>query len=61
MDCAHGICAPVPLFCFRNRINGNFDIVSGDAIESQAEVVEGGFPCISARGYIIISKVYIYY
>ena len=62
---AHGICAPFPLFCFpdfsRKVINCNCDIVSRDVRESLVEVVEGGFPCIIARGYIIISKVRIYY
>ena len=59
---AHGICAPFPLFCCENGRNGNCEIVSGDARESRVEVVEGGVvPRISARGYIIISKVYIYY
>ena len=33
--------------------------LSGDARESRFEVVEGGFPRISAREYIIISKVKI--
>ena len=62
---AHEICAPLPLLCFpdfsRKVINCNCDIVSRDAIESRVEVVEGEFPRISARGYIIISKVHIYY
>ena len=58
---AHGICAPFPLFFFENGRNGNCEIVSRDARESRVEVVEGGVPRISARGYIIISKVYIYY
>ena len=58
---AHGICAPFHLFRCENGRNGNSDIVSGDARESRLEVVERGFPRISARGYIIISKVKIYY
>ena len=32
-----------------------------DEIESQGGVVERRFPCLSARGYIIISNVNIYY
>ena len=47
--------------CLQKVRNGNFDIVSGDARDSRVEVVERGFPRISARGYIIISKVNIYY
>ena len=36
-----------------------FEGLSGDTREIQFKVVEGGFPCISALGYIIISKVKI--
>ena len=62
---AHGICAPFLFFFFpdflRKVINCNCDIVSRDVIESRVEVVEGGFPRISVQGYIIVSKVHIYY
>ena len=52
-----------PLFCcccqaYEKR---QFGGLSGDARESRIEVVEGGFPRISVGGYIIISKVNIYY
>ena len=48
------------LFC-ENRRNENRDIVGRDARESRVKVVEGELPRISAQGYIIISKVKIYY
>ena len=43
--------------------NGYFSVERGCDIKSRScvKVVEGGFPHISARGYIIISKVNIYY
>ena len=48
-----------PLFCCHAFENFQFGGLSGDARESQIEVVEEGFPHISARGYIIIPKVNI--
>ena len=52
----------VMMSCLLAKINKwKFGGMSGDARESQVIVVEGGFPRISARGYIIISKVKIYY
>ena len=50
-----------PLLCCHARKKWQLGGLSGDARESRVEVVEGGFPRISARGYIIISKVNIYY
>ena len=50
-----------PFFCCHVCEKWKFGGLSGDARESRVEVVEGGFPCISARGYIIISKANIYY
>ena len=52
-----------PLFCLLHCCRAcekwQFGGLSGDARESRVEVIEGGFPRISARGYIIISKVEI--
>ena len=45
----------------KNGRNGNCGIVSGNTREILVEVVEGGFPRIISRGYIIIYKVNIYY
>ena len=60
MERADGLCDfPFVLFSYLQK--WKFGGLSGDARESRVEVVEGGFPCISARGYIIISKVNIYY
>ena len=50
---SHG-CCDFPLV-----LKWQFGGLSGDASESRVEVVEGGFPRISVRGYIIISKVKI--
>ena len=49
------------LFCCRACEKWQFGGLSGDVRESRVEVVEGGFPRISAREYIMISKVKIYY
>ena len=43
-----------PLFCCNACEKWKFGGLSGDARESRVEVVEGGFPRISPRGYIII-------
>ena len=48
-----------PCVMLKNGRNGNCNIVSGDARESRVEVVEGGYPQIGARGYIIVSKTKI--
>ena len=48
-----------PLFCCHACENWQLGGLSGDARESRVKVVERGFPPISARGYIIISKVKI--
>ena len=45
------------LFCCQDCKKCQSVGLSGDARESRVEVVEGGFPRISARGHIIISKV----
>ena len=48
------------LLCCHACQKWQFGGLSGDARESRVEVVEEGFPHISARGYIIISKVKIF-
>ena len=50
-----------PLFCCHACEKWQFGGLSGDARESRVFVVEEGFPRISARGYIIISEVNMYY
>ena len=49
------------LFCFHAYKNRQLGGLSEDERESLVEVVEVGFPHISTRRYIIISKVNIYY
>ena len=51
----------LPLFCYHDCKKWKLIGLNGDAREGRVYVVEGGFPRISARGYIIISKVNIYY
>ena len=53
--------APFPLLFYCDCENFQFGGLNKDARESRVEVVEGGFPCISVQGYIIISKVRIFY
>ena len=48
-----------PLFCCCACKKCQFGGLSGDVIEIRVELVGGGFPSISAQGYIIISKVEI--
>ena len=56
-------CSVCPAPRKRENINGNLrsEDARGKSIyeEVESKVVEGGFPRISARGYIIISKVKI--
>ena len=50
-----------PFFCCHACEKREFVGFSRDARESLVEVVEVWFPRIGARGYIIMSKVKIYY
>ena len=62
---AHGLAMssfPHIILSFPQNVrNGNWERgCEGKYIRrSRVKVVEGGFPCISAQGYIIISKVKI--
>ena len=56
---SYGICKTFPLFCCHACKKWQYRGLSRDLRESRVEVVEGGLPHISARGYIIISKVKI--